>query len=159
MHHSCFYPPTPVLTAFRFECDVHWILLRPGMQMGRIDLLRPWKCALVKGDGDLGMSRTCCNAAEEISGAASSHATLQLTSFIFPLKHTYSSINKGQERETHPCAQKNTHKYSLQASCFPGRACKSASHTSCCCLAGWNAHTAHMRTWVGMLYGTVTCGL
>lgn len=48
-------------------------LHRPGMQMGRIDLLRPWKSALAEDDSDLGMGRTCCNAAEQISGAACCH--------------------------------------------------------------------------------------
>lgn len=55
------------LTADRFgvvfiDLPLQWL----GMQMGRIDLLRPWKNALAEDDGDLGLGRTCCNAAEQI---------------------------------------------------------------------------------------------
>lgn len=55
------------LTADRFGVVfIDLPLQRLGMQMGRIDLLRPWKSALVEDSGDLGMGRMCCNAAEQI---------------------------------------------------------------------------------------------
>ncbi len=72
------------LTADRFGVVfIDLPLHRLGMQMGRIDLLWPWKSALAEDDGDLGMGRTCCNAAEQISGAACSH----------PHTHTHTHIN------------------------------------------------------------------
>lgn len=68
----------------------HGLLPQLGMQMGRIDLLRPWENALAEGNGNLGGRRTCCNAVEQISGTVSFQST-----------HTHTHIHQLQLTETH----------------------------------------------------------
>jgi len=97
---------------------------RPGLcrwgGLTSCDLGGERESALVEDDGDLGMGRTCCNAAEQIGGAACSHTHTHTHTHTQTAAHRHTSHS-----QTHPLyintikqhsytqINKNTHTHTL----------------------------------------------